>query len=60
MQITRDLVCGMEVDPVDDAFQSNYGDNTYYFCSAECKSRFDALPTIYIQNNAEALQAGRD
>ncbi|HXW06076.1 MAG TPA: YHS domain-containing protein [Vicinamibacterales bacterium] len=40
----RDVVCGMEVDPSRAAGTSQYQGKTYYFCSASCKSRFDANP----------------
>ena len=46
----------MEVDPNETEFKSNMEGHTYYFCSAKCKSRFDAHPQAYIQNNAEAKQ----
>ncbi len=49
-----DLVCGMEVDLQAAEFKSEYNGHSYYFCSLECKSRFDAHPQIFIQNHAEA------
>ena len=57
MERTIDLVCGMEVDPETSNFKTITPKRTYYFCSIECKSKFDAHPQIYIQNNAEAKKS---
>ena len=54
MKTTTDLVCGMEVDPEATEFKSEHHERAYYFCSLECKKRFDAHPQIFIQNAAEA------
>ena len=43
----RDVVCGMQVDPTKAAGQSDYDGKTYYFCSASCKTKFDANPKQY-------------
>jgi YHS domain-containing protein len=40
----QDVVCGMQVDPAKAAAKSEYNGKTYYFCSASCKSKFDANP----------------
>jgi Cu+-exporting ATPase len=40
--MVKDPVCGMEVDPANAAGSSTYKDKTYYFCSLNCKKRFDA------------------
>jgi P-type Cu+ transporter len=45
-----DPVCGMEVNPASAEAQSEYGGQTFYFCSAECKQRFDAEPQRYIDS----------
>jgi Cu+-exporting ATPase len=39
-----DPVCNMEVDERDTKFNSQYGNQTYYFCSEECKDTFDNKP----------------
>ncbi|MDQ2842552.1 MAG: YHS domain-containing protein [Acidobacteriota bacterium] len=39
----------MQVDPKKAAGQSEYQGDTYYFCSAGCKKRFDAKPAQYAQ-----------
>ena len=44
----RDPVCGMAVDPDDAEDSSTYQGNTYYFCSSDCKRKFDQGPSQYI------------
>jgi YHS domain-containing protein len=43
----KDVVCGMQVDPAKAAGSSEYNGRTYYFCSTECKSKFDADPARF-------------
>ena len=42
----KDPVCGMTVD-VTTAYSEAVGGQTYYFCSENCRQRFDANPTGY-------------
>jgi Cu+-exporting ATPase len=42
--MTKDPVCGMEVDEKTASQTSTAGDHTYYFCSDACKTRFDKEP----------------
>jgi len=42
-----DLVCGKTVHP-DQAKPSIYDGMVYYFCSRECRERFEAAPDLYI------------
>jgi len=42
-----DVVCGMMTDPATAAAESIYRGETYFFCAAVCKSRFDANPRKY-------------
>jgi len=44
----RDPVCDMEVDEKKAAATSRYEGDTYYFCSEDCKRRFDADPERYV------------
>ena len=48
-----DPVCGMEVQKSADARSSDYGGETWYFCSEGCQTRFDADPYFYASGNAE-------
>ena len=43
----KDVVCGMQVDPAKAVGKSEYNGKMYYFCSAGCKSKFDANPKQY-------------
>ena len=49
-----DVVCGMKVDPADAPAKSEYNGRTYYFCSNECKKRFEAEPDRYLKNQPAA------
>src|SRR5687767_3853066 len=42
----RDPVCGMTVD-VTTSYSEAVGGETYYFCSENCRQRFDADPAGY-------------
>jgi Cu+-exporting ATPase len=44
----RDPVCGMTVSP-DSAHSSHHQGRDVFFCSAGCKSKFDAEPDKYLQ-----------
>ncbi len=45
----KDVVCGMDVDPAKAAASSQYNGKTYYFCSAGCKTKFDANPSQFVK-----------
>jgi Cu+-exporting ATPase len=40
-------VCGMEVEAGKAAGTTQYQGKTYYFCSKQCKTRFDANAAQY-------------
>jgi YHS domain-containing protein len=42
----RDPVCGMMVDETT-SYSESVGGQTYYFCSENCRQRFDENPTAY-------------
>ena len=44
---TKDPVCGMAVNPQGAAAASVHGGNTYYFCSASCRDKFEQDPAKY-------------
>jgi P-type Cu+ transporter len=46
-----DPVCGMSVE-TNDAAQSDYRGQTYYFCSDDCKTTFDRNPEQFIRQAA--------
>ena len=45
--MAKDPACGMQVDEKTAAGRSEYSGKTYYFCSTQCKTRFDASPQQY-------------
>lgn len=47
-KLTRDPVCGMEVDVTADKPSTKYQDHQFYFCSKGCKSKFLASPSNYL------------
>ena len=47
-----DPVCGMTIDPANAAGTSVHGAQTYHFCSAGCKTKFDADPHKYLGAHA--------
>lgn len=47
-----DVVCKMEIDKSTAEFTSEYKGTTYYFCSVDCKQKFDENPEKYL----DALQ----
>jgi Cu+-exporting ATPase len=42
-----DPVCGMEVETQNADYRSEYKGQTYYFCSFDCKQRFDQQPEAF-------------
>ncbi len=44
----KDPICGMSVDPNNAKGQSVYQGKVYYFCSVNCKKKFDFSPEIYV------------
>jgi Cu+-exporting ATPase len=49
-----DYVCGAEVSE-DSRFFSEYDNKTWYFCSAECKRKFDDHPDHYIRERTTRM-----
>jgi Cu+-exporting ATPase len=46
----KDPVCGMDVERDDAAGHSNFEGKTFYFCSNECKEKFDQNPQTYVES----------
>ncbi len=47
MAQVKDPVCGMVIDDKSAVGSAQYQGQTYYFCSTDCKSEFDANPSDY-------------
>ena len=48
-----DPVCGMQVEIKEGARTRDYGGETFHFCSAGCRDKFDADPYFYASGNAK-------
>jgi YHS domain-containing protein len=48
-----DVVCGMEVAPIR-TMQTEFAGRTFYFCSEECRQRFESAPHEYLAQHLEA------
>jgi P-type Cu+ transporter len=46
-----DPVCGKKLDSSKVALISDYEGMRYYFCSEECKHRFDHNPRMYLESD---------
>ena len=51
--MSKDLVCGMSVDPAKSAHHAEHGGQAYHFCSAGCRAKFIAEPAKYVSAGAE-------
>jgi YHS domain-containing protein len=51
-RMTKDPVCGMNVDENNAQYQSQYGGKKYTFCSEDCKKKFDHKPEQYARSAA--------
>jgi Cu+-exporting ATPase len=47
-KVHTDPVCGMDVSEENAAAKSHHDGQTYYFCSTQCKERFDLKPEDYV------------
>ena len=52
--MATDPVCGMDVKERSAAGESSYEGETYYFCSKDCKGKFDQSPDLYVGEGVEA------
>ena len=46
-KVHTDPVCGLEVNEDNAAGKSRHDGETYYFCSSDCKERFDLNPLYF-------------
>ncbi|WP_374448560.1 heavy metal translocating P-type ATPase [Stella sp.] len=53
----KDPVCGMTVDPATAKHRTEHGGQTYYFCSAGCRTKFEADPGRYLSPRPAAPPA---
>ena len=50
----QDPVCNMQVNEKDAASRSEYQGQTYFFCSQNCKEKFDRNPQQYVKQGAKS------
>ena len=43
----KDPVCACDVDEQGAEFKTEYEGKTYYFCTAGCKAKFEAHPSMW-------------
>ena len=51
-----DPVCGMRVDPHTAKHRAEHAGRTYYFCSAGCRTKFEADPARYLQPGKDTAE----
>lgn len=54
MEMQKDPVCGMQIEESKAAGKSEYNGQTFYFCSAACKTRFEDEPEKYVYQSDES------
>lgn len=47
--MTKDPVCGMQVDEAHAAATAQYRGQAFYFCSVSCKAAFEKHPEKYAE-----------
>jgi Cu+-exporting ATPase len=45
-----DLVCGRELPEEEARWMASFGDDTFFFCSAECRDEFEREPEEYLDS----------
>ncbi len=54
----KDPVCGMNIEAANAAGHSEHKGQTYYFCGAKCKEKFDHGSEQYLGKPAQAPKSG--
>jgi len=60
MAQVRDPVCNMAIDALNAASKTSYQGQSYYFCSDQCASRFQASPGRYARTEVPTSNPRRD
>jgi len=58
--MTKDPVCGMQVDEKNAPASSVYNGAFYGFCSEKCKDKFDLNPERYAVSQSDISRAGHE
>jgi YHS domain-containing protein len=59
MAMQTDPVCGMRVDDQKSTAKSQFQGTNYYFCSDDCKRKFDQQPQQYAAKAGKAGGGGQ-
>ena len=59
MAMQTDPVCGMRVDDQKATAKSQFQGSNYYFCSDDCKRKFDQQPQQYAAKAGKAGGGGQ-
>jgi Cu+-exporting ATPase len=54
----KDPVCGMDLPTATGAGRSDYKGETYSFCGAKCKEKFDLNPEQYLHKSPGTPESG--
>ena len=54
--MSKDPVCGMEVNPQNAVAKSEHSGRTYHFCSVGCKRKFDQNPAKFAKEAAHVTR----
>ena len=54
--MSKDPVCGMQVDELKAVAKSEFKGKTYHFCGTKCKETFDKEPSKYASKEASDSQ----
>jgi xanthine dehydrogenase accessory factor len=55
---TLDPVCGMNVNPSEARYRSEFAGREYYFCCSGCKQQFDENPGAFVQDRRASAVTG--
>ncbi len=55
----KDPVCGMDIETAAAAGRTEHAGQTYYFCGAKCKDKFDRDPSQYLAESAGQPKGGQ-
>jgi len=58
--MTKDPVCGMQLDENKAPATSSYQGKKYSFCSQGCKDKFDQQPERYAQSTQQSSSQQKD
>lgn len=54
--MAKDPVCGMDVDPTQTEWSTEYNGKIYYFCAPGCQRAFEKEPEKYLNKPEEGHQ----